>query len=147
MHASAMRCVDRLQFRLAFELARRHPRVHAALGSVTMKNVDLELGGKAFHLAGGLQVAETEIGTHRNSDEAERAVVGEAGERGSVPFASRIANYADLGAELGLANGEIMDVTKQAPDGRMQAMQNAKRGAHRARTKAKDGSVSFRRSA
>src|SRR5262249_47056237 len=61
MQASAMRRVDRLHLRLAFELACRDPRVDAALCAVTMKNVDLKFAGKGPHLAGGLQVTETEI--------------------------------------------------------------------------------------
>jgi hypothetical protein len=39
-----------------------------------------------------------------------------------------------------------VDVAEQAADGRVQAMQNAKRGAHRARTKERTAVVSFRRS-
>jgi hypothetical protein len=111
-----------------------------------MKNVDFKLGGKAPHLASSLQVAETEIAAHGNAREAERAVVGKAGERSSIALDPGIADHPDFSPELGLADCKIVDVAEQAADGRVQAMQNAKRGAHGARTKERTAVVSFRRS-
>ena len=58
------------------------------------------------------------------------AIVGQAAERNRIALGARIADDADLGPELGLAQRQIVDVAEQTPDRRAQAMQNTKRGAH-----------------
>lgn len=129
-----MRRVDRLHFcAFAFELTCSETCMGATLGAVTVNYVNPKLGGETSNLGGGSQVAEAEPPAHGNSRQAQRAVVGEPSECGRVALDPGIADHPDLGPELGLADCKVVDMTKQAADGRVQAMQNAKRGAHRAR--------------
>ena len=44
-----------------------------------------------------------------------------------IAHGARIAHDANFCAELGLAQGQVMDVAEQTSGGRAQAMQNTKR--------------------
>jgi hypothetical protein len=68
---------------------------------------------------------------HRNAGQPKHAIVGKAPERDRIALGLGIAHDADLGPELGLAQSEVVDMPEQAPRGRAQAMQYAKRRAHR----------------
>ncbi len=144
-----MRRVDGLHLHaLALQLAAGKPRIGPALGAVTVQDVDAELGGKPRDLADSAPVAEAEMAGHGNARQPERAIIGQAAERHRVALGAGIADDADLGPKLGLAQRQIVDVAEQTPDRRAQAMQNAKRGAHGTPVQEPwpDGSVSFRRS-
>ena len=57
VQASAMRRVERADaLSLAFQPARRKPRIGPALGAVAMQDVDFEARGEALHLAVTLEV-------------------------------------------------------------------------------------------
>jgi hypothetical protein len=142
-----MRRIDRLHLQaLALQLARGEPRIGAALGAVTMQHISPKLCRNTPNLGGCAPIAEADLPAHGNSGEAERTIVRQAAERHGIAFGAGIADHSDLGAKLGLAKREVVDVAEQASDGCAQAMQNAKRGAHWTRIKEKNGSVSFRRS-
>ena len=85
------------------------------------------LGGEASDLSCDAPVAETDIARHGNTGQPEHAIVGEAAECDRIAFGQGIADDADLGPKLSLAQREIVDVPEQAPCGRAQTMQNSKR--------------------
>jgi hypothetical protein len=67
---------------------------------------------------------------HRNAGQPKHAIVGKAPERDRIALGLGIAHDADLGPKLGLAQSEVVDMPEEAPGGRAQAMQYAKRRAH-----------------
>lgn len=136
-----MRRVDRFRLHaFALQFAAGKPRIGPAFGAMTVQDVDPELGAQARNPSRCTPVAEPDIVGHGNAGQPKRAIVGKAAERNRIPFGSGIADNADFGPELSLAEREIVDVPEQSPRGRAQAMQDAKRRAHwTPRSKPSDG--------
>ena len=144
-----MRRIDGLHLHaFALQPAAGQPRIGSAFGAMTVQDVDAKLGGEPGDLAGSPPVAETDMAGHGHARQPEHAIVGQTAERHRIALGAGIADDADLGPELGLAQRQIVDVAEQTPDRRAQAMQNTKRGAHwTPRLGTLDRSlVSFRRS-
>src|SRR5262245_66683131 len=131
VQAPAMRRVDRLHLlALTLQLTPGKPRIGPTFGAVTVEDVDPELGAEAGDAPGYAPVANADIVGHRNAGQPKHAIVGKAPERNRIAFGAGIADDADLGPKLGLAQREVVDVPEEAPRGRAQAMQYAKRRAH-----------------
>ena len=131
MQAPAMRRVDRLHFlAFALQLAAGKPGIGPAFGAVTVKDVHVELGGKAGDAPRRAPVAYADIVGHGNAGEPEHAIIGKAPERDRIAFGLGIAHDTDFSPELDLAQSEVVDMPEEAPGGRAQAMQYAKRGTH-----------------
>lgn len=124
-----MRRVDGFRLlALALQLAAGKPRISSALGAVTVQDVNLELGGVAGDPSGDAPVAETDIVGHGHTGQPKHAIVGQAPECNRIALGAGIADEADFGPKLSLAQHEIVDVPEQAPCRRAQTMQNTKRG-------------------
>src|SRR5438128_323581 len=106
-----------------------HAEVGAGLGAMTMQNIRLETARQALELDPGHGVERRRFAPDCNAMYAELHAGCDVGQRliGALAAGEAVGDDPDLMAAVGLAVGEIEDVTKNAAHGRAHRVQDTKR--------------------
>src|SRR5262249_14447488 len=105
-----------------------HAEVSAGLGTMTMQNVRLEAARQPPELSPGHDVERGGFASDPKAMHAKLHALCDLGQRliGALASGQAVGDDPDLMPAVGLAVGEIEDVTKNAANGRTHRVQDTK---------------------